>query len=505
MFGPTSAGVHATRPSIGQSRPWLLLRGPRRRGAVFDRRRRARPAGASAGLLRALSDSPLALDTQGTTINLTRVIVFCISAFLAGIFGALYAGFVGSINGTSFPAFNSLTILALVVLVLGGAPWYAITAAAAFQLIPAYVTADNIDTLPPDPLRLRGDRGRAPGPASRHRCRRPSVGSSTGSAGDVPPKPSPAPAPASAPWSSRPRRRSRRPVAAERTRARDRRPHRPLRRPRRGRRPEPRRAARSHHRADRSQRRGQDHDVQRVLRAGPPDPRPDPAPRSRRHPRRLGGARPPRPRPHVPEVGAVAVAHRRGERRARSRGGDGGRQRLPPDHGPSGRRDEIVARRRSTRRSPSPASSRCDTARPPCSRRASGGSSSWRASLAGAFDVILLDEPSSGSIRRRPSASARCSQHVVAERGAGLLLVEHDMALVMDVCEHIYVLDFGRPLFDGSPRRGASQRARAGGLPRVRRGRGARSRPSRRGASDARAAARRRRATATRPCCARCR
>ncbi len=42
-------------------------------------------------------------------------------------------------------------------------------------------------------------------------------------------------------------------------------------------------------------------------------------------------------------------------------------------------------------------------------------------------------------------------QHVVAERGAGLLLVEHDMALVMDVCEHIYVVDFGRPLFDGTP------------------------------------------------------
>ena len=44
------------------------------------------------------------------------------------------------------PAFNSLTILALVVLVLGGAPWYAITAAAAFQLIPAYVTATDINT-----------------------------------------------------------------------------------------------------------------------------------------------------------------------------------------------------------------------------------------------------------------------------------------------------------------------------------------------------------------------
>ena len=42
-------------------------------------------------------------------------------------------------------------------------------------------------------------------------------------------------------------------------------------------------------------------------------------------------------------------------------------------------------------------------------------------------------------------------ERVVAERGAGLLLVEHDMALVMEICEHIYVLDFGRLLFDGAP------------------------------------------------------
>jgi ABC-type branched-subunit amino acid transport system ATPase component len=40
---------------------------------------------------------------------------------------------------------------------------------------------------------------------------------------------------------------------------------------------------------------------------------------------------------------------------------------------------------------------------------------------------------------------------VVAERGVGILLVEHDMSLVMDVCEHIYVLDFGKPLFEGTP------------------------------------------------------
>jgi ABC-type branched-subunit amino acid transport system ATPase component len=72
-------------------------------------------------------------------------------------------------------------------------------------------------------------------------------------------------------------------------------------------------------------------------------------------------------------------------------------------------------------------------------------------SLAGSFDIILLDEPSSGLDQSETERFGGVLQHVVAERGAGLLLVEHDMALVMEVCEHIYVMDFGRSLFDGTP------------------------------------------------------
>jgi ABC-type branched-subunit amino acid transport system ATPase component len=71
--------------------------------------------------------------------------------------------------------------------------------------------------------------------------------------------------------------------------------------------------------------------------------------------------------------------------------------------------------------------------------------------LAGEYDVIMLDEPSSGLDPAETERFGAVLQQVVVERGAGLLLVEHDMALVMDVCEHIYVLDFGRLLFDGSP------------------------------------------------------
>ncbi len=46
-------------------------------------------------LLRGLADSPLALSTMGTTTTVTQVLVFCLSAFLAGVAGGLFAGAVG--------------------------------------------------------------------------------------------------------------------------------------------------------------------------------------------------------------------------------------------------------------------------------------------------------------------------------------------------------------------------------------------------------------------------
>jgi ABC-type branched-subunit amino acid transport system ATPase component len=42
-------------------------------------------------------------------------------------------------------------------------------------------------------------------------------------------------------------------------------------------------------------------------------------------------------------------------------------------------------------------------------------------------------------------------KRVLDERGVGILLVEHDMSLVLDVCDMVYVLDFGRPVFEGTP------------------------------------------------------
>jgi ABC-type branched-subunit amino acid transport system ATPase component len=70
---------------------------------------------------------------------------------------------------------------------------------------------------------------------------------------------------------------------------------------------------------------------------------------------------------------------------------------------------------------------------------------------AGDFRLLLLDEPSSGLDRIETQRFGEVLRTLVAERGLGLLVVEHDMALVMSVCDYLYVLDFGKPIFDGTP------------------------------------------------------
>jgi ABC-type branched-subunit amino acid transport system ATPase component len=70
--------------------------------------------------------------------------------------------------------------------------------------------------------------------------------------------------------------------------------------------------------------------------------------------------------------------------------------------------------------------------------------------LAGPFSVLLLDEPSAGLDGAETQRFGQILQAVVAERGLGILLVEHDMELVRQVCQNIFVLDFGRLIFEGT-------------------------------------------------------
>lgn len=71
--------------------------------------------------------------------------------------------------------------------------------------------------------------------------------------------------------------------------------------------------------------------------------------------------------------------------------------------------------------------------------------------LAGDFRIILMDEPSSGLDHVETRRFGEILRSVVAERGVGMLLVEHDIGLVTSVCDDVTVLDFGRTLFHGSP------------------------------------------------------
>jgi ABC-type branched-subunit amino acid transport system ATPase component len=72
--------------------------------------------------------------------------------------------------------------------------------------------------------------------------------------------------------------------------------------------------------------------------------------------------------------------------------------------------------------------------------------------MATPFRFLLLDEPSSGLDARETEQFATILTGIVERRGTGILLVEHDMALVRAVCSYIYVLDFGRLIFEGVSR-----------------------------------------------------
>ena len=69
--------------------------------------------------------------------------------------------------------------------------------------------------------------------------------------------------------------------------------------------------------------------------------------------------------------------------------------------------------------------------------------------LAGDPQLLLLDEPSSGQDESETEAFGELLRELAAE-GRGILMVEHDMDLVMSVCDEIHVLDFGAVIASGA-------------------------------------------------------
>ena len=70
--------------------------------------------------------------------------------------------------------------------------------------------------------------------------------------------------------------------------------------------------------------------------------------------------------------------------------------------------------------------------------------------LATAPELLLLDEPAAG-LNERETERLLAILDAVRIRGVVVLLIEHDMRLVMQVCDRICVLNFGRLIAEGTP------------------------------------------------------
>jgi ABC-type branched-subunit amino acid transport system ATPase component/ABC-type branched-subunit amino acid transport system permease subunit len=71
--------------------------------------------------------------------------------------------------------------------------------------------------------------------------------------------------------------------------------------------------------------------------------------------------------------------------------------------------------------------------------------------LAGRPSILLLDEPASGLSTGETRELAALIRSVVDTQGVGVLLVEHDLDMVIGLCDEVVVLDVGRVIFRGDP------------------------------------------------------
>jgi branched-chain amino acid transport system ATP-binding protein len=71
--------------------------------------------------------------------------------------------------------------------------------------------------------------------------------------------------------------------------------------------------------------------------------------------------------------------------------------------------------------------------------------------LATEPQFVLLDEPAAGLPEAEVPDFAAVVRSVRDEHGAGVLLIDHNMALIMEICDRIHVLDQGMTLVEGTP------------------------------------------------------
>ena len=67
--------------------------------------------------------------------------------------------------------------------------------------------------------------------------------------------------------------------------------------------------------------------------------------------------------------------------------------------------------------------------------------------------LLLLDEPAAGMNPNETEELMETIEVVRKRFGVTILLIEHDMKLVSGICEYLYVLNFGRLLAEGTPKK----------------------------------------------------
>ena len=65
--------------------------------------------------------------------------------------------------------------------------------------------------------------------------------------------------------------------------------------------------------------------------------------------------------------------------------------------------------------------------------------------------LLCLDEPAAGLNPRESDDLNKLLLSIRKEQGIGILLIEHDMKVVMEISDHVVVLDYGQKIADGSP------------------------------------------------------
>ena len=462
MFGSSSLGQAVNRPAFAQgdiAYYYLLLAFVVAASLLVVWLVRSRLG----RLLRGMADSPVALATHGTSVLVTRVLVFCVAAFLAGVSGALFGGVVHTVTSSDFASFSSLTLLALLVVIPGREPWYAFGAGFALVVLPSWIStgatvADWLNVLfgvaavqvalgfTPRNERLHefldriGGHRRSPAPAS-------SPQEAPGASG-IP----------AAPAQGEPARALPAVNGASSARLR----------------PGPG-AAGGLDLTHVTVRYGGHVAVNDVSLTAPVGRitgliGPNGAGKTTLFNVASGLVRPAAGtlRLHGADMSALdpAARARRGLGRtfqkmelfdsltARanvSLGREAGQARARPWRHLAETSKEQRHRREVAEQAMALAGI-ADLADRPVAALSTGQRRLVELArcLAGEFDVLLLDEPSSGLDGAETERFGVILTRVVAERGVGILLVEHDMALVMNICDYVHVLDFGTKIFEGS-------------------------------------------------------